>query len=808
MDKQTKSVYLEDLSKNYDADPYFQLLDLYFESSPQILVSHHINSFNQFIEEMIPSILKGNNVIFEKITESVIIRYRLTFDQLGIEPPMLDNDEGLMYPSDAIRKNLTYSLKYMAVVTQWQDIVDINTGKTETKLIAVSDGAIPIAKIPVMVSSKYCNLTLKPTANAKHCRYDAGGYFIVGGSEKVVLTLETTLKRKPMVFTKKAQGSVLYYVRVQSRPVYKFVGNVQAFTIKMKKDNSLVVVAPRFKEISVFTLMRALGIETDADIVAIIADSSRDNYIINQLSISMNAANSPAITREEAMEVLILNMKSNRNYSEVDPQLRAQQKRSQLMKILTTEILPHVVSGTGNPTIDMLYKAFYIGYMITKLYRCVLKPFKEVEEYRGCDDRDSMFNKRLELTGVLLAELFDQFFKKMMNDCNRIFKSKNVDDKKPPNIVSNIKSNSIEQGLRQALSTGAFGGQSRKGTAQMLNRTNHLHSGSYMRRVIIEGIDSANNKSTNPRHLHNTQYGSFCPLETPTGPKTGIVKNLSMMEDITINANNQLLIIQQYLAGKIITLESVSKRKLHQYVKVFLNGNWLGVTNDIIRIHAHLREMRFRGELEKTVSLPLNYQTKEFHIYTDGGRLIRPYLTVYDNELAFKPAMLEGIRSWVELMEKYPKVIEYVDKEEEQNMMLAVFPQYIDRARKIMNNPNIASVEQINRINRTNRHDDNVYVLYTHCEIHPCMILGLISTNIPFPEHNQSPRGIFQYNQARQTMGSYTSTYRDRTDISYILYHPQIPIVASRASKYTGSHIFPAGENTITAIMSYSGLND
>jgi hypothetical protein len=87
------------------------------------------------------------------------------------------------------------------------------------------------------------------------------------------------------------------------------------------------------------------------------------------------------------------------------------------------------------------------------------------------------------------------------------------------------------------------------------------------------------------------------------------------------------------------------------------------------------------------------------------------------------------------------------------------------------------------------------------------MILGLISSNIPFTDHNQSPRGIFQYNQARQAMGLYISDYRERTDISYILYHTQIPIITSRASKYTGSHIFPAGENCIVAIASYTGYN-
>ncbi|XWV25314.1 intein-containing DNA-directed RNA polymerase subunit 2 [Tupanvirus deep ocean] len=807
--REKRSIELEEVSSTYDPEPYFSLLDLFFERNKQVLVKHHIDSFNQFIEEIIPSILQSSdNVISEKTTENKVIRYRLTFDDLGIKPPSLDNDEGLMYPLDAIQKNLTYSSKYTATITQWQDIVDINTGNTETKMIGNPEKDVPIAKVPIMVGSNYCNLTLKPDLSRKHCKYDAGGYFIVNGSEKVVLSVETMIQRKPLVFTQKDQNSVIYYVRVQSRPATQFVGNVQVFTIRIKKDNSIVVVVPRFKEISVFTLMRALGIETDEDIVDSIVDvrNEREKAMINQLSISLNAQNAPTITREEAIETLMNNLRSTKTYSDTNPEIRAQQKKKHLMKILTQEILPHVSSGTNNPEIDMLYKAHYIGYMINKLLRCFLKDSRDVEEYRGCDDRDSMINKRIELTGVLMGGLFEQFFKKMLNDCNKIFKSKNVDDKKPPNIIPHIKPNPIEQGLRQALSTGAFGSQARKGLSQMLNRMNHLHSASYLRRVITPTVDASTNKMTSPRHLHNTQYGSMCPLETPEGPKTGIVKNMAMLEGITINMNSQIPIVERYMSGKIITLESVNKKKLHTYVKVFINGNWIGVTNDIIKIHNDLRNMRFRGELEKTVSLVFNYREKEFHVYTEGGRLVRPYLTVTNNQLNFKPEMLDNVNSWDEFIAKYPNVIEYIDKEEEQHIMLAIFPQYIDKARNIMTGKPSKNPKDIDKINRTNRYDNFVYQRYTHCEIHPSMILGLISSNIPFPDHNQSPRGIFQYNQARQAMGLYISDYRERTDISYILYHPQIPIVTSRTSKYTGTHIFPAGENVIVAIMSYTGL--
>jgi DNA-directed RNA polymerase II subunit RPB2 len=803
-----KSKESENVLTEYDPEPFFALLDLYFGKNKHILVKHHIDSFNQFIEEIIPSILQnGNNIISEKITENKVIRYRLTFDDLSIKPPMMENDEELMYPLDAIQKNLSYSAKYTATITQWQDIIDINTGNTETKMIGTPELDVPIAKIPMMVGSKYCNLTLHPDLSKKHCRYDAGGYFIVNGNEKVVLSVESIIQRKPLIFTQKDQNTISYYARVQSKPVTQFTGNTQVFAIRIRKDNSIVVVVPRFKEVSVFILLRALGLETDEDIVDCVLDMRREKALLNQLLISLNAQNSPAIVREEAIEILTNNLRSTKIFSETDPEIRMQQKKRYLIQILTKEILPHVVSETNDPSIDMLYKAYYICYMIHKLLKCYLKDPKEVDEYHGCDDRDSMINKRIELSGVLLGTLFEQFFKKMINDCNKIFKSKNVDDKKPPNIISHIKPNSIEQGLRQALATGAFGSQSRKGLSQMLNRSNYLQSASYMRRVITPTVDAATNKMTSPRHLHSTHYGSLCPFESPEGAKTGLVKNMAMMVNITINMNSQIPIIQNYLKGKIITLETVNRKKLHSYVKIFINNNWIGVTDKIISIYNDLRKMRFKGELEKTVSLVLNYREKEFHVYTEGGRAIRPYLTVTNNKLNFRPEMLKNVNSWDEFMAKYPEVIEYIDKEEEQNIMLSTFPQYIEKAYQIMKKASIKDPKELDKINRTNRYDDNIYVRYTHCEIHPCMIFGIITSNIPFPDHNQSPRNIYQYNQARHAMGLYSSDYRERVDISYILYHPQIPIVASRASKYTGTHIFPSGENSIVAVASYTGMN-
>lgn len=811
-DKKVAGLTTDDINTEYDPEPYFALLDMYFERNKQVLVSHQINSFNQLIEYIIPSIVQDHeNIISERISENKIVKIRLQYDELGIKPPLLDNDEGFMFPLDALQRGLSYSSYYTATISQWQDIIDIESGQIESKMIGLAEKDVPFAKIPIMINSKYCNLFLKPDLSRSHCKHDTGGYFILNGNEKVVSTVEEPIHRRPLVFTKKEQNIVTYYVQVRSRPYKQYVGNIQIFTIKFKKDNSITLVIPHFTEISIFILMRALGLENDIDIVNAIVDVNKDKNILNQLSIAMNMQNSLTLSREEAIEYLSNNMKYKRGYSDSNPEIKAQQKKKYLLKVLSEFILPHVtynIDGTHNvdPEMDMLYKAYYVGDMINKLLKCVLKNNKEVEEHRGCDDRDSMVNKRLELTGMLMGTLFEQFFKKTLNDYAKIFRSKiNADESKPLNIISHIKPNTIEQGLRQALVTGTFG--IKKGIAQALSRLNHLLALSFLRRVLTPTID-ATNKLTSPRHLHPTQYGRLDPLETPEGNKVGIIKNLSLTAEVTLTLVSQENVIIKYLKGKYIRQEKLTSIERYKLVKIFFNGNPIGYTDNIIKIHNDLRNLRNKGEIDKSVGLVFSYKDKKYEIYSDSGRIKRPLLTVnHDNILNFNPHMLKNISRWDEFLIKFPDCIEYLDVEEELNCMLAIFPQHIENSKRIMNLNPLKSKSDINRVNKTNRYDDNVFVRYSHCEIHPSMILGVISSDMILPNHSPGTRGHYHYNQAKQAMGIYRSDYRDRIDSSYILYHSQVPIVSSRIKKYTGANIFPAGENVIVAIMSYGGYN-
>lgn len=791
-------------------DDSFKLMDLYFKQK-NIMFSHLYNSFDKFIDEDVRNTLKyGDNTFFEKITKDKVIRYKFKYDNISIIPPTIENEDELMFPSDARKRNLTYAAKLIATTTQIQEITDVETNKVTIREIGYPAKNIPIATIPIMVRSKYCNLNLKKGFDKSECEMDPGGYFIVNGSEKVVISLERMCDNKPLVFSKKESNVLTYNVQVNSKS-HKPNGMTQIINIRMKKDNTMYIRVPILNEIPVFVLFRALGIETDKDIINYITYDSSDMEMVNLIRISLdntideNNDKKKILTKNDAIDYLTTKLRILRKYTDTDKDVRQMQKRMHLMSLLDNNFLPHV-EGKG------IYKAYYLGYMIHRLLNCVLGRTKK-------DDRDSYVNKRIDLPGNLIEELFKQYYKKMLHECNRVFRKRNNDDDNPFNIINQIKPNIIEQGLKTALLTGAWSGK-RKGVAQMLQRLSYLQTLSSLRRINSPTADASTNKLTSPRHLHPTQIGFLCIIETPEGNKVGLVKNLSLIGNVTVMQSSQILIIKSMLVDKVIDISDVPVQFMNKYTKVFLNGEWLGLTENAYGLYIQLKKSKINGDIENTTSIVYDIENDEIRIYCDGGRLYRPLLRVKDNVIQLTKFHLDlisdektknpiMINKWNDFLIRNKGLIEYVDMEEQLQTMVASTPSQVEKMRKRMFN----SIDIIKNMSKDelesaiNRYDETSYVNYTHCEIHPAMLIGIVASNIPFCNHNQGPRNIFQYSQARQSTGLYASNYRDRMDISYVLYHPQRPIVSTRSMKYVNTDTLVAGENSIVAIACYSGYN-
>lgn len=820
----------------------FKLIDLYFNEE-FVMYKYLYDGFSQFIDEIIVKELKENQNLIsfsEDKVNNIIYKYKFEFDNIKLQAPINEKNNKELYPGVARIDQLTYCAKLLVDVKQVQEIINFNNNTIEKKVIA-EEKAVPLCKIPIMLRSKYCATNLYKDKKNTECIFDPGCYFIVKGSEKVVLALERICENKILVYSKKDPSykkGITYTVTVNSKTP-NINSSVQKSVLRIKKDDSIILSTTQFGDIPVGVMFRALGIDTDEKICNLVVHDMNNELMIHLFEKSLMDASEQEITiqdvdkngamiekkvkvtnQETAIKYLVSKLKNTKRYTSNNIFLFNDKKTIHIYNIIANDFLPHM--GTVN--VDNInfnmdeyakkfpYKAYFLGLMVNKLLQCMLG--------KEPDDRDSYLNKRIDFSGILLGQLFRQFYRKMLLDCQRIYKKKNTDNTNPVSIINYIKSITIEQGINNALATGTWGSTKKKGVAQMMQRLTYLFSISYLRRITIApDISAFNSKVVSIRRANNNQFGYMDISETPDGGSIGLIKHLSLTCSVSLYLDSQYKIINEYLRTVakeygISTLLEIHPREINGAVKLFLNGEWLGITKKPYELVEHLREKRFSGYIHKTVSIVLDYFNYEIRIYCDGGRMYRPLMTVKNYELTLTKKMLDSIdikgtvvdkiSLWNNFLLKYKNVIEYIDIEECEFTMIAMFVEDIYKSKKtcntIIDNPNPVG-------DPINRYDDTIYKKYTHCELHPMLIFGVINSNIPFSDRNQAPRNYYHYMQKRQGMGIYATNHRYRIDIAYLLHYPQIPLVITRASYYTNYVHMPNGENVIVAIMSYTGMN-
>lgn len=828
-DKVATSTLVDDISSQLSAEQntlktkdIFRLLDLYFYREFH-MYKHLYNSYDKFLDEDIKRfLLDGNHIFSETIKADTIYRNKFKFENIRYQSPAFDNKVDPIFPSDARHGSRTYSVTLIADVTQLLEKKKIISREDATVTVVgekVKD--VQLGYIPLMLRSKYCNLTQHKGIDNKECDYDPGGYFVVNGSEKVVISQDRMVENKPLVFLKKDSSSQTYVVQVNSKS-YNPHALPQSLTIQLKKTNVMNIRVPILNEVNVFTLFRALGITSDRDIINYTTYNEHDRYMTNIIMATLadckNEDDVPITTREEAYDFLINKIKVIQKHSNTSQVNKVEQKKLHLTDLLNRSFLPHI-SGT------LKQKAIYLGYMINRLIRVALGRMP-------IDDRDSYLNKRIDPVGDLMFELFKQQFKKLMNESHKLFKNRTDDDNNPYNIIHHIKPNTIEQGLKASLSTGSW--IRRKGVAQMLQRLTYLHSISFLRRVDAPSGDASSAKLTSPRQLHPSSIGFLCPVQTPEHAKVGLVKHLNLISSITIMDRGTLDVVTNHMMNisDMKQIDEVEPNKLKYYYKVFLNGDWMGIIRGVpkegeehsdnipaIQLYNDLKERKRTGYFNPEVmSIVMDHDEFEMRVYCDTGRMYRPILKVGpNNDVLLKKSHIDKISlnkthtgkitDWDEFVAKHNDLIEYIDMEEQPYLMVADKIATVNRMQTKMKKSFDYKFTGHSDTDIVNRYNDNYFLRYTHCEFHPAILFGEIAVNIPFIDSNQGPRNIFQYSQGRQAMGIYATNYRDRLDISYILYHPQKPVVTTRTSKYVFTETLPFGENAIVAVSTYTGYN-
>jgi DNA-directed RNA polymerase beta subunit len=491
-------------SNNYNVsqDDIDKLLDLYFKQ-PKVLYDHLFSSFHQMVEEIIPYCLtQEKNTFHTSIVKDTVYTHGIKCTNIGIKPSVFDNNNEIKFPTDARKNHLNYFATIVADIVQIVEKEDFITGNKTVKEIGNIAKETAIANIPIMVKSKYCSTNIKKDLK-NECRYDPGGYFIVTGMEKVVMSIEKMVSNKTLVFTKKEptfpDGQV-YIAQINSQK-NDWSDNLQIISIKNKKDNDISITTSSIVDIPLFILFRALGVESDQDIISHITYDLSDVKMINLIRSSMERSvddnGVPIRTREEAYEFLINKLRRNKLISQSDDAVAKNKKIIQLDRMLRNDLFPHLGE-------DIPKKICYLGYMTNKLLNVWLNRIPS-------DDRDALQNKRIETPGILISQLFRQNWKKMLNEIGKLFIKKNQSDEQPINILHQLKPGSIEQGIKTALATGIWGvNKVKKGVAQSLQRLSWLQGISYLRRVMSPSLEAATSKITSIRQTQNLQIQMLC----------------------------------------------------------------------------------------------------------------------------------------------------------------------------------------------------------------------------------------------------------------------------------------------------------
>ena len=707
----------------------------------QGIAKQHLNSFDEFLENGLQEII---NEVKQIEIENAEYPYTIKLDKIKFqEPRMMELDGSITHttPAESRLRNVSY------VAPLQMEASVIEDGKTlESKPIHIGD-------IPVMVKSNAC--ILRSFTNQKLIDHgedpeDPGGYFIINGSERVIVGLEDLSYNKIIVDTDKVGGKKIHKAKVYS----SIVGYRAKLELILKDDGLIVAKIPGSPvDIPVITLIRALGLETNDEIINAVS-------LVDQIQAELESSFEKTEVNTSKDAIVYISKR-------IAPGMLEEFQIKRAETLLDWGLLPHL----GKHPENRREKAQFLGEAACKLLELKLG-------WIEIDDKDHYGNKVIKFAGQMLADLFRTAFRNLVRDMK--YQLERSGQKRGINAVAAaVRPGIISDKLNNAIATGNWG-RGRVGITQLLDRTNYLSTISHLRRV--QSPLSRTQPNFEARDLHSTHFGRICPSETPEGSNCGLVKNLALSAIISTSVDSSD--IRQKLDDLgVADFLDVNNSVKKTGARVFLDGKFIGYFPDGEELVSSLRELRRNNKINSHVGISLHTPeeegaTKRLYINCNAGRVLRPVILIKDGKSLLTNDLIEKtskkLVSWLDLIRM--GVIELIDANEEENCDITF--------------------------------DEKNTKKFTHLEIFSSAILGAGASIIPYPEHNQSPRNTYESAMAKQSLGFSTPMMNTSTYVrQHFMLYPQTPIVSTKAMNLLGLEKRPAGQNCVVAVLPFDGYN-
>lgn len=808
------------------------ILKKYFTTQGYPYTRHHIESFDHFVSQDLPAIIKDANpliLLHSPIGVTGVYSYKaeifiggLDGSRLYIGTPTIslkDSQEiRVLFPNEARLRNLTYSSTVEAdiVIRITYSTPSSTGGRSITQREVILDSAtdpaqfgylakFPIFRLPIMLHSRYCLLHAKPAAfikEAGECQYDYGGYFVIDGSEKVLITHQEQAFNVLNISVQERDPKIAIFSSIAClNPTTKRVKRV-AFAL-YKRENTILMSLPLVRApVPLFLVFRALGIQSDEDILRMIfpdPDATETKILQPLLHESILEAHPFFDTYSAIQGIKVL----TKGFSE-----------AHVLDIIHNQVFIHVEDTPKT-------RASFLAECVRRILRVKAK----IDEPT---DRDDIRNQRCQTSGVLTRMLFQglytSWFKavRLTLDKERNFNEGIYEGDKYQNLFLQgtlnqmFKAGMMTEGIMRAFKgkwssgSGSGLGEEKTGVIQALSRLSYMDFMSHCRRVVLD-FDTGM-KLPGPRRLHTSQYGYFCTSETPGGASIGITKNMSMLTSISVATAPAPIIEWLYAKGDVMPCEQMTPAMLIISVPVFVNAGIIGYTMRPIALRDALKALKWTGCLAPSTSVGFSIRERRVFIFVDEGRPCRPLIHLGPRG-AVPVEALKAATTW-------------------RNLVMGVLPQtstrtlfqggFVDpfaaEAKTTLESyvtrlaPDAGVIEYVDpyEMNETfvANFPENIQADTTHLEIHPSTIVGLLTSMIPYANHNQSPRNQLSCSQSKQGVSVYSTAFQNRFDNQvHVLCYGQAPLVRTLYYDYLADGQMGYGQNIILAMGSFTGYN-